>query len=182
MQDNIAPVSDAHGSESQEHAHPGQNTPTSDSYFDQRVTSDIIDATRRQVRTASYPNSQVEAQTIKAVDDALFERVRAIERFQIEQADGFLERNKARVGASLTLSERIDSIRIRAENGENPDALAKEFKTLEMEARREMRVLTGHASNARRMSNNLADPIAHAQNILSKMPSRSWQPLRLDVH
>lgn len=151
-------------------------------YFDQRVPSDIIDTIRAQARTAVYPNSQVEARTIKGVDEAVFQRVRAIERFQIDQADSFLHHNRERVGMALTLSERIESIQIRAEQGENPDELAKEFKALEREARNEQRVLASDASSARKMAENLADPIAYAQRILSLMPRASWQPLRLDLN
>lgn len=157
---------------------PGAGTGT---YFDQRVPATIIDDTRAQARAASYPNSTVEKQTIKAVDAALFERVRSIERFQVEQAEAWMDRNRDRVGSVLTLSERIEAIQIRLDKGEDPEALAKEFKALESEARRAKQVLTSHVAEARRMSENLADPIAHAQTILSKMPRQTWQPLQINL-
>lgn len=155
--------------------------PAGETYFDQRVQRDVIDSTRAQARAATYTNSTVENQTIKAVDAALFERVRAMERFQVEQAEGWMDRNRERVGGVLTLSERIEAIQIRLDKGEDPEALAKEFKTLELEARRAKQVLTSHVAEARRMSGNLADPIAAAQKILSMMPRATWQPLRLDI-
>lgn len=162
-----------------EHNEP-QETPALPGYFDARIPADIIDRTRREARERVYANSTVERETIIATDEAVFDRVRASERFQIEEAERLLARNQNRVADSLAYIDKLNDLRDRLRQGGDTTAIAKEYKNLERAIRqRETSVLRGLAAQADRVDAALEDPIAHAQRILSLMPFKNWQPLRV---
>ncbi|GAA1997211.1 hypothetical protein [Microbacterium pumilum] len=140
-------------------------------YFDARVPADIIDRVRRDARNSVYPNSTVEADTIRKTDEAVFEKVRILEDYQIGQAQSMLERNKGRVGAALSYVDQIDALRERLRAGEDTKVIAKEFNALEGRIRnREISLLQGMAGEAETVEAALADPVGNAQHILHLMP------------
>lgn len=140
-------------------------------YFDARIPKDVIDTLRKSVRQRSYGNSTEEAETIRKTDEAVFEKVRVAEQYQIGRADSLLERNKGRVGAALSYTEQIDSLRARLRAGEDTTTIAREFNKLEQDIRhREIAVLNSMAVEAEGIEAALSDPVAHAQRIYSMMP------------
>lgn len=140
-------------------------------YFDARVPKDVIDTLRKSVRQRPYGNSTEEAETIRKTDEAAFEKVRVAEQYQMVRADKLLERNKGRVGAALSYTEKIDNLRARLRAGEDTTTIAKEFNALERNIRsREIGVLRGMAIEAEGIEAALADPVEHAQHLYTLMP------------
>lgn len=144
---------------------------TENAYFDARVPKNVIDNLRKSVRERFYGSSTEEADTIRKIDEEVFEKVRLAEQFQIDRADNLLERNKGRVGAALTYTERIDDLRARLRAGEDTATIAKEFNALERDIRtREINVLRGMAVEADGIGASLADLVEHAQRLYALMP------------
>lgn len=151
--------------------------------IDMRVPANIIDRTRREARQRAYANSTIEAATIKATDLACWDRVRAQEAQVIQQSAAFLERNEGRVAQSLSYMDQLEDIKQRLRNGEDTQTVAKDFRKLERTIRsREVSVMRGLAKQSETLAAKIADPVANAQRILSRMPRDFWQPLPLQKY
>lgn len=147
-------------------------------FFDARVAPDVLDRARLEARTATYPNSAAEAAYIRAVDEAVFDRVREYERLSlIPGAQKELARGAERTSEAVGLMDDLDAIRDELRQGGNTADLAKRYNTLRLKANRLTTVLSGLSKNADTSRAKLADPVAAAQKVLSIMPLRTFRPI-----
>jgi hypothetical protein len=127
-------------------------------------------------RLATYPNSEAERETLKAVDDAVFQRAREWEQYLVQAA------RQARVDAQVDTTAAQDTIdalqgeirfaldRPIGEVQNNIGELAARYKTLRVTAERAIEALGRADHNEEVWAAKLADPYADLVALWSRWP------------
>lgn len=163
----------------------------SPNYFPTYIPADQFDRIRMEARTAKYDNAIQERATIEAVDDAIFERVRPMEARAIEDAESLLKSADPRqsdgngqpIGNPLQVAEsrvaELHAIRDALREGRVSTAeLAERYKKVQNAIQYgDAHALIAQARRAKFLSERLADPLAHTQKVMSKLPLGHWRGL-----
>lgn len=163
----------------------------SPNYMPSYIPEGIFDRIRAEARTAKYGNTLEERETIAAVDQAIFDRVRPLEMLAIDQAKALLantepgQRNASGQPVSNPVQvieghlTELDAIRDALREGKVSTAeLAERYSKV----RRAVEHGDGHAivaraREAKSLAERLSDPMRHVQKVLHKMPLGNWRPL-----
>jgi len=147
-----------------------------------------LDGPRIAARLAEYGNRQEEREAVTAIDNAAFDRVRALEQSWIDNAKAFIG-SVTRKGNDTTRPGIIDSTEeivtqlnnlvTALERGTPASQLAGRFKQLQNEA---MHPALPKALDAMRAIENsylpnMIDPFGRAQDTIAKMPMSSLRAL-----
>lgn len=154
------------------------------------IPADQLTRIRLEVREAEYGNRHSEDQAVSAVDDAVFDRVRPIERLNLDRATSLID-NEGSAGASLPLNrpnvlqraenhrEELAAIRRELREGQTSVAvLAERYEKVRLAVhQRDGRALIEIANQADRLREKIDDPLKAAEHTLSMMPVSTWRPL-----
>jgi hypothetical protein len=145
---------------------------------------------RREVRAETFPNSETERETIAAVDEEVFDRVRPVEQRMIARASAFLDTQSSK--ARTTNGESADNALARAETqlhelytiqeelaaGRPTGPLVERYrKVRDSFAGTIAPTLLRLAGEAARLKTDLDDPFATTERILSRLPRANWRPV-----
>lgn len=124
---------------------------------------------RVMARTQDYANSTLEAETIAAVDKAVFDRVRTWEQATVQAADEFAES----VSVDLTAAKEIGAalageVRDVLASGADPVAVAKRFEELRRNAETALAALERAEREAEWHAEKVDDPYASYSALMSK--------------
>lgn len=175
--------------------HEAQPLPTSmrnsPNYMPSYIPEGIFDRIRAESRTAKYDNTIQERETIAAVDEAIFDRVRPLEILAIDQAQRLIANTDPGqrtadgqpVGNPVQVIEghleELDAIRDALREGKISTAeLAERYKKVQNAVQHgDGHAIVARAQEAKNLAKRLSDPMAHAQKVLHKMPLGNWRPL-----
>ena len=148
-----------------------------------------LDGPRIRAREAHYGNRQAEVKAVMDIDQAAFDRVRALEQYMIGRAENFIEdMNGSRKGIGPKRPGLIDTAEdivtnlndlvTELERGATASALAERFVALQNDAMhaalpkllRAMNEAEGHLPR-------MQDPYSATQDIVAKMPHSSFRPI-----
>lgn len=160
-------------------------------YFPTHIPEGQFSRIRAEARTAKYDNSIQERETIAAVDDAIFERVRPMEQLALANAERLLANTNPDqrgadgepVGNVVQIAEghvaELHAIRDALHEGRVSTAeLAERYKKVQSAIQYgDANRLLARAQEAKSLAKRLADPLAHTEHILSLMPLGNWRPL-----
>ncbi|MCM3503023.1 hypothetical protein M3667_14215 [Microbacterium sp. P26] len=163
----------------------------SSSYMPSYIPEGIFDRIRAEARTAKYDNTVQERETIAAVDQAIFDRVRPLEMLAIDRAKALIEdtepgqrnANGQPVGNPVQVIEghlaELDAIRFALREGKASTAeLAERYKKVQRAVQHgDGHAIVARAREAKSLSGRLSDPLGHVQKVLHKMPLGNWRPL-----
>lgn len=154
------------------------------------IPADQLTRIRLEAREAEYGNRQSEEQVLSAVDEAVFERVRPIERLNLDRATSLIDSEgtaarSANLGRPNVLQRAADhraelaSIRKELRDGRTPVAeLADRYEKVRRAVhQRDGRALIEIANQADRLREKIDDPLKAAEHTLSMMPVTTWRPL-----
>lgn len=158
------------------------------------IPADQFDRIRLEARDATYRNSQEEAAVIRAVDDAIAERIQRASASHVEQAARLLENEgapkmtsprqtpNALAKADGHLAE-LAAIRKELRAGKTPVAeLAARYERVRMAIHnRDGHALVALSNRATSMREKVADPKAAVSKTLSRMPLSMWRPLGISA-
>lgn len=165
-------------------------------FIDIRIPADQFDRIRHEAYyETAYTSSHEEDQTLRAVDDAIFARIRQTEQLNLEKAAALLDnegqartpvaetslgprsRPNAFARADAHLAE-LAAIKRELRDGKTPVGdLADRFEKVRMAMRRDGNSLVVLSDKATKLRATLADPAAHAAKLLTYMNRDGWRPL-----
>jgi hypothetical protein len=123
----------------------------------------------RAARTASYPNSDAERRTIRAVDKAVAEQVRPVEQVAIRQAAALRERGREADQAAHAALAEIRALEDEARRGGRVDAaFAKRYERARADADLALATLHRIDRDAERLAITLSDPRQRVEDLLDK--------------
>lgn len=152
-------------------------TATDSGYFITYAPADALDAPRIAAREATYPNSTTEAAHIRATDEAVFDRVRPFEQHLVQMAESHLAHGGQKMQEVVGLIEELEDIRSELRAGGDTAALAKRYNVARAKIQRSSSVLRGLEKSTDTLRVKAADPLAAAQEVISKMPRSSFNPV-----
>jgi hypothetical protein len=128
---------------------------------------------RERARTATYPNRLVEADTIRAVDAAVFDKVRIVETHSVEAAQRLMERGSKSITDATSLTHEVDLLRIELQKrGAKPTpALAERYEKLRNRSRLLTQELDRHQSETEFHAKRCEDPEAAYVDMVERFPS-----------
>lgn len=154
------------------------------------VAPDMFDRIRLEAYYESrYGNTHTEQQTVQAVDEAIFKRVREFEQITLNHAAATLDKEdvKARTPEhrpnTLQRAERhrhaLMKLRDEIARGEVSTAeLADQFGKIQRAVKtRDGASLLALSDRARSQAARLADPYGRTQAVVAKMPIQNWVSL-----
>lgn len=172
-----------------------RNKYTGSTYLDVRIPETILDDIRLEAHfETAYPNSQVEAHILAAVDAAISERVQRAAYSALEQTRHLLQTEgvpgmvgprqtpNALAKADAHLSE-IAAIRRDLRDGKASTAdLAERFERVRMKVQNtDGNSLVAVSNRATSLRTKVADPKAAIGRTLSLMPRSTWRPLGISA-
>lgn len=133
---------------------------------------------RELVREQTYPNSNVEAETIAEVDRIVFDRVRTYESQIVENAEKFLQEKALDLQAADEIAVALEEeIRLELARGGQPTAeLAKRYKVLRRNAEFAIAELERADSEAEWYAARALDPYSSWVLLMKR-----WPLLRMDI-
>ncbi len=130
-------------------------------------------AARVAARQASYPNSTVERDTIRKVDDAVFDRVRPFEQEMVRNAREWIGNADVhdQAGSALEDALREDVRRLADRSDTTVDQdLAARYRALARDAEKAIRQLEAQATHAEFTAARLESPYDEVMRSTRKYP------------
>lgn len=124
---------------------------------------------RMLARTQDYANSSLEAETIRLVDQLVFDRVRTFEQATVDAANDFREAVTADMTAAKDIGTALaDEVRTALDQGADPAAVAKRFEQLRRAAETALASLERAEREAEWHASKVADPYATYSALMSR--------------
>lgn len=193
MSNNARRVSEA---EAMGDVEPVRNKYEPRPFIDIRIPADQYDRIRHEAYYETrYTSSHEEEETLRAVDDAIFSRIRQTEQLSLERAAALLDsegqartpvaetslgprsRPNAFARADAHLAELAAIKRELREGKTNLGDLADRFEKVRARMRQDGPSLVVLSDKANKIRGELADPAARAAKLLTRMHRDGWRPL-----
>lgn len=149
-----------------------------------------LDGPRIAAREAQYGNRQDEVEAVMDIDQAAFDRVRAVEESMTARAEHLIDEIERKgtdtvppglIESTESIVTQLNNLVSQLERGAPANQLAERFKQLQNEARHIALPKMARALQAIERSHlpNMEDPYGRVQSkIIAKMPHSSFRPLR----
>jgi hypothetical protein len=126
---------------------------------------------RRRVREQKYWNRADEVDAIRAVDNAVFERIANHERGLLDDAAEHLKRAEALNGNATELARAlVTDIAVPIKDGVDLETLAQPYKSAVASVEKMIADLEHAATSAEFWAARLDDPVADATRLWARLP------------
>ena len=127
---------------------------------------------RRRVREQKYWNRSDEVDAIRAVDQAVFNRIADHERGLLEDSDAHMKRGRALTqSVDQLVGALVEDIALPIQNGVPLADLAQPYKTAVANVQKAIDDLEHAARTAEYWAERLDDPMADATRLWDRLPS-----------
>ena len=133
---------------------------------------DQPEVARVNARLRTYNNSEEERAAIARVDNLVFDKVRYVETFTVENATSFMDKHAQTILSAAALAEEITALRYDLdERTSSPEEVAERYAILRARANETRAALQRDDKESTWHEEKLSDPYATYLRIVDRYPS-----------